>query len=84
MMANGALLFPHHVDPGQQWNFSEPVARVQQHPTEPNVIGLQNLKDRPWQRTSPSGREDSIERNKIAELSPGSQIIFGQTRALVT
>ena len=48
MLNFDAALYPHHVDGSRLYDFSNPVAKVVQHPHDPNIWGLQNLSTEKW------------------------------------
>ena len=43
MLNRDTQLFPHHVDDQRLYDFSQPVAAVIQHPTDPRIWGLKNM-----------------------------------------
>jgi uncharacterized protein YegL len=53
------------------------VARVNQHPTDPLILGLQNLSQSPWRVCLPNGDKIEIKPTKNVRLTLGTQIDFG-------
>lgn len=83
VVAEKAVLFPHHVDPGRHFDFSAPVARVVRNPAKPELLGLKNLGETPWRVHLPNGTEKSVDSGKVVPLWPGLRIGFGQVQAEV-
>ncbi len=78
MLNFDAALYPHHVDGSRLYDFSNPVAKVVQHPHDPNIWGLQNLSTEKWVVSSDN---DATNRDVLPQqsvtLSKGTQINFG-------
>jgi DNA-binding helix-hairpin-helix protein with protein kinase domain len=70
-------LYPHHVDDARLWDFREPVAEVQRHPSKPGLWGLKNLgKDR-WLAATPAGESREVEPGRSISLAAGTKVNFG-------
>ena len=72
-------LFLHHIDPSRSYDFSQIVAEVVKHPTNPNVWGLRNLTPSKWTAKTKSGMIVEKEQGKSVVLSEGTVIYFGKT-----
>ncbi|HNQ71520.1 protein kinase domain-containing protein [Mesotoga prima] len=70
-------LFLHHVDKDQQFEFSEPIAKVVRHPNDPSRSGFRNLSDSEW-KVAASGKEFTIEKGRATVLVPDMEINFGK------
>ncbi len=77
MLNHDTQLFPHHLDEERLYDFSQPVAAVTRHPTDPYVWGLQNRSDQPWVRTLPDGTSKPVLPGQSATLTVGTRIQFG-------
>nr|MDQ3373725.1 serine/threonine protein kinase [Acidobacteriota bacterium] len=71
-------LFPHHIDDQKMYNFSEPVAEVSIHPTNPNIWGLKNLSKDRWVVNAVDGSVRDVEPGRSATLAVGNRIQFGK------
>ena len=78
MLNHDTRLFPHHVDAQQLYNFSEAVAAVVQHPTNPTIWGLKNLASQKWVITSAEGVVKDVEPGRSVTLAAGTRINFGE------
>lgn len=79
MLNYDTQLFPHHIDDGRFYDFSEPAAAVVQHPTNKNVWGLKNLGGEKWVSTTTTGEVKDVEPGRSVTLSVGTKIQFGDT-----
>jgi eukaryotic-like serine/threonine-protein kinase len=80
MLNRDTQLYPHHIDDGKKYDFSHPVAKVVQHPKDPNIWGLQNLSDKKWSITKPNGDLLEVEVGQRISLATGLRIYFGTTQ----
>jgi hypothetical protein len=78
MLNHDTKLFPHHIDDGRLYDFSEPVASVNVHPTNPNIWGLKNLSNDKWLIISADGTMKDVEPEKSLTLTVGTKIRFGK------
>ena len=76
-------LFLHHIDPDRKYDFSNPVAEVSRHPTEPRVWGLRNLSTYPWKVGKANGDIIEVNSKQSFSLVPGTQIDFGTSKGMV-
>lgn len=60
----------HHVDDHKRWDFSEAIAIVTQHPSNPNIWGRKNL--------SNDGLVKDMETGRSVTLGAGIKINFGK------
>lgn len=79
MLNFNTQLFPHHIDDGRIYDFSQPVAAVTQHPTNKNVWGIKNLSGEKWVSTTPDGKVIDVEPERSVALGVGTKIHFGNT-----
>jgi eukaryotic-like serine/threonine-protein kinase len=77
MLNRDTKLFPHHINTQRKWDFSQPVAEVTRHPTDPTLLGLINLSNEKWIVKRPIGPLQEVEVGKIVGLSTGIKILFG-------
>lgn len=77
MLNSNAKLFAHHVSPERLYDFSQQIASVSQHPTNPNLWGLRNTGEVPW-KVLGSGTSREVEPGKSVSLAPGTRIDFGE------
>ena len=77
MLNHDTRLFPHHIDGGRLYDFSQPVAAVTQHPANKNVWGIKNLSGEKWVSTTPDGKVKDVEPGRSVTLSVGTKIQFG-------
>lgn len=80
LLNHDSLLFPHHIHDQRPYDFSEPVAAVNRHPTRPGVWGLKNLTEDTWHYQAPSDvRPVEIPTGRSIPLSPGVRVYFGKS-----
>ncbi len=80
MLNHDTQLFPHHIDPQNLYDFSKPVAAVNQHPKDPNIWGLKNLSDEKWVITLADGLIKDVEPGQNLRLAKGTEISFGKVK----
>ncbi len=71
-------LYPHHLAGGKMYDFSQPVAAVNQHPKKPNVWGLKNLSQEKWTSTADDGQVTEIPPGRSITMAVGTRINFGR------
>ncbi len=71
-------LYPHHIDNSRLYDFSKPVAEVNQHPSDPSVWGLRNLADEKWVITTDEGAILDVEPGRNVRLAVGTKVNFGK------
>lgn len=81
MLNADSKLYPHHIDDGRAFDFSNPVAEVVRHPTEMNTWGLKNLSGDRWVATLPSGGLRDVDAGRSVPLAAGTRIQFGKIEA---
>ncbi|MBM7846530.1 protein kinase domain-containing protein [Herpetosiphon giganteus] len=77
MLNHDSVLYPHHVDSTQTWNFSQPIAKMSQHPTNPGLWGLTNQSGQSWTLTTADGKTQAVLPGKSAQLAQNIRINFG-------
>jgi len=77
MLNHNTKLFPHHIDEQKMYDFSQPVAEVNRHPTNPNFWGLKNLTSEKWSITKSDGTVQDVYPGKSVPLISGTKILFG-------
>lgn len=77
MLNHDTQLFPHHLDPQRRYDFSPPLAAVQQHPQNPTLWGLKNLSPVKWVITTADGMIRDVESGRSASLAAGVKVNFG-------
>jgi len=83
MLNYDVKLYAHHVDPDRPYDFSQPMAQVSRHPSDPNIWGLRNLTASPWTATDGGGVIRTINPGEGITLRPGLKINFGKTEGQV-
>ena len=78
MLHAEAKLYPHHLHDGRDFDFSEAVAELAQHPKDPNIWGLKNLTNDRWVVTMPDGSPRDVEPGRSAPLLVNAKISFGR------
>ena len=71
-------IFPHHIDDERMYDFSEPVAVVNKHPSKPDLWGLKNLGDQKWIGKLSSGKILEINPGNSITIASGTKINFGK------
>lgn len=84
MLNHNAHLFPHHVDDERKYDFTQPMATVTRHPTEPNIWGLKNLSRQNWSATNTRGEVKDVGPGRSVTLAAGTRINFGRTEGDIT
>lgn len=79
MLNHDTRLYPYHTNDRTQtpFDFSAPVAEVNQHPTNPGLWGLKNLSGQPWSMSASGGEIKVVEPGRSVSLSVGTLIHFG-------
>lgn len=77
MLNHDTQLFPHHVDAEHLYDFTQPIAAVTRHPTDPRIWGLQNLSAQPWTYTLAGGQVKTVPSGRSVTLVVGTRIHFG-------
>lgn len=77
MLNHDTKLFPHHVDDGKKYDFSEPVAGVVRNPKNPNLWGLKNLSTAKWVVTTADNNMKDVEPGRSVTMAVGTKINFG-------
>ncbi|MBN1488060.1 MAG: serine/threonine protein kinase [Anaerolineae bacterium] len=78
MLNRDTQLFLHHIDPNKMYDFTKPVAEINQHPQKPNIWGLKNLNDEKWVITTSDGTIKDVEPGRSVTLAVGTRINFGK------
>ena len=80
MLNYNTKLYPHHLDDQKMYDFSHPVAEVNQHPTNPGIWGLKNLSSERWIITKADGTMQEVEPGRSVTLATQININFGHTQ----
>lgn len=78
MLNHDTKLYPHHIDDERLYDFTQPVAEVTRHPTDPNIWGLKNLSGEKWSSTTTQGTVNDIGPGRSITLVSGTSIAFGR------
>ncbi len=70
----GNELQPHHFDPLVGEAIDAPLARLVAHPTDPNLLGLQNLSSSRWQGRTTGGQSLELDPGKTCNLAALQQL----------
>ena len=76
-------IYPHHVNPRAQYDFSQPVAQIAQHPQNPDIWGLRNVGQDKWVVTLEDGDVRDVEPGRSVTLSNGLMLHFGATEGTI-
>lgn len=79
MLNHDTRLFPHHIDDQKPYDFSQAVAEVTSHPSDPRIWGLKNLGNEKWVSTMADGTVKDVEPGRSVTLSVGTKIHFGRS-----
>jgi len=77
LLNHDTILYPHHLDDREQYNFGAPVAQVVQHPRNPQIWGLRNLTATKWVSRENDGSTFDVLAGQTVALSSGTRIHFG-------
>ncbi len=77
MLNHDTQLFPHHVDHNCAYDFSQPIAEVSRHPSDPRIWGLKNLSPDVWTAVAPAGEIRTVEPGRSMTLAACVRIQFG-------
>ena len=72
--AAGNELQPHHFDPLVGEAIRAPLARLVAHPSDPNLLGLQNLSSRRWRGRTTTGQSIELDPGKTCNLAALQQL----------
>ena len=81
MLNHDTRLYPHHLDPSRRYDFGEPIAAVERHPSDPGRWGLKNLGSANWVMTRSDGQLRDVEPGRSAGLTPGVRLALGRVEA---
>lgn len=81
MLNSGAKIYAHHLE--ENYDFTQEIAEVTKHPTEPNRWGLKNLSDNAWELTKSDGSSVIVEKGKNAPLLNEMKIKFGVAEGIL-
>lgn len=77
------VVYPHHVDPQRLYDYSTPVASVNQHPSDPSRWGIKNLTAKPWTSVLPDGTSRVVEPGKSVSIALGTRIRFPTSEGVI-
>ena len=77
MLNHDTMLFAHHIDEEKKYDFSQPVAAVTKHPSDPSIWGLKNLSIQTWSATNQRGEVKDVSPGRSVTLALGMRINFG-------
>ncbi|MBN2464990.1 serine/threonine protein kinase [candidate division WOR-3 bacterium] len=81
MLNYDSVLYPHHIDPARQFDFSKPVGQVV---IDGDRWGLKNLSTAKWVRRSPTKQMVDVEPGRALKLESGTEVEFGTAMGQVT
>ena len=79
MLNHNTKLYPYHVDDKSPYDFSKPVAEINQHPKNPKIWGLKNLGQEKWVSVAANGKVQDVEPGQSVTLAVGTKISFGKS-----
>ncbi|MFN8486378.1 MAG: hypothetical protein U0350_02225 [Caldilineaceae bacterium] len=78
MLNHDTQLYPYHLDSSQEFTVNaSPAAAVTQHPTNPQIWGLQNLSSSKWVATTSEGNVRDVPPGRSITLASGTRLQFG-------
>lgn len=77
ILNHDSKLYRHHVEEKAPFEFTDPVAEMTRHPSDPNRLGLRNLSGHRWAATIAGGSMRDVEPGRSVTLAPGTVIHFG-------
>lgn len=84
MLNHDTRLYPHHLDPGRRYDFGQPLAALEHHPSDPGRWGLKNLGTGNWVMTRPDGEIRDVEPGRSAGLAAGVRLGLGSVEGEIT
>jgi serine/threonine protein kinase len=78
MLTHEGKLFPHHLDPSRDFDFTKPSAEVAVHPSDPSIWGLKNCSAEKWVVTMPDGSVKDVEPGRSVRLADKTKVSFGK------
>ncbi|GAB2618164.1 hypothetical protein Aab01nite_31820 [Paractinoplanes abujensis] len=81
MLNHDAELFPHHLDDSGGYHFTDPFAKVVEHPSRPGVWGLRNLSRSHWTTFRDDGQTQQVNPGQSVSLNDGAKVQFGDVEA---
>ena len=80
----GRELYRHHIEPGAAISLAEPVGRIEQHPTNAEILGLHNLTGEPWTGQLQNGNLLPVAPGKTVRVVDGLGVDFGHRHGVVS
>ncbi len=71
------VLYGHHLDTNQRYDFSEVMAEMKPHPKRNEIWGLRNTSSHPWVSRPPAGSQVAVPPGRSVSLVSGLRIHFG-------
>ena len=82
MLNHDTSLFPHHTGE-EMYDFSQPVAKVTQHPKDPSIWGLKNLSDEKWVMNTAESQMRDVNPGQSVQLKVNTRINFGKAEGVI-
>lgn len=83
MLNHDTKLYPHHLQKDKSYDFSQPIAAVNQHPIDPSRWGLKNLSQNKWMCSTVDGKQVEVAPGRSIALSVGTVIEFGNKKGVI-
>ena len=74
-------IYPHHV--GRSLDFGSPIAKVSQHPENPDRWGIMNCSEQPWAFVGKGGSHKTCAPGRTVPLRRDLELLFGSVPAHV-
>lgn len=78
-----AKLFPHHLDPAKDFDFTRTCGELGRHPSAPDVWGLKNCTGENWTVMTPDGTLLQVLPGRHVGLRHGVTVDFGNARGTI-
>lgn len=79
MLNHDSKLYPHHIYPQQNYDYTQPAGEMTRHPQNPNHWGIKNLSSEKWVITTPDGQIKDVQPGQSVPIAVGTKINFGKT-----
>lgn len=78
MLNSNTRLYGHHVSIHKTYDFTNVVATITRHPSNPKIWGLKNMSRNTWEIQTMDGRKQKVDFGRSVTLESGTRINFGE------
>lgn len=83
VLNSDTVIYKHHIDPNNRYDYSNPVGQVAKHPNNPEIWGLKNISDKTWKVITANNQLLDVFPQKSFSLVPGTKINFGNSGGII-